>query len=268
MPTIYLDANNPAQVGSAQKVSILTAEPNTWLFIYSGIANQNTYAGGSGSWFWESTTEIDAVVNIKLDNISGVLLAFATTASLSGIYEEDNWADWYVNSTSLSMLDNGDLVLTASTTVIGEDSTGFNNFSYYVSAKIVLDPATISGSVRWKKTLAAPVASPHFTITAYMQLPPSPGQLIGSTQMEATGVEGDIDSSDSTYYYVPYTITGGLLGKTVSVGVGVIEATFSGVNPPAFLVAQQISGPAFITLTAANRHVTNINFELVMDEIF
>ncbi len=259
MPNLNLDANNSNQVGSAQKVSILTAEPNTWLFIYSGIAWQNQYADGSGAWFWESTTETDAIVNVKLDNLSGVLLEFATTGSLSGIYEESTWGDWYVNSTSLALQENGDLVLTASTTVIGE-GTGFNTFSYYVSAKIILEAASISGTIRWKKTLATPLAPPHFVITANVHVPDPPP--FGSTQVVASGVEGNLNSADDTYYYVPYTITGGLLGKTVMVIVAPVATSFTGAPGGGSLMTEQISGPNPISLTTSNLNATNVNFEM------
>ena len=266
--TLSLNANDSTQVGSAQKVSILTGEPDTWLLIYSGVAEQNQYADGTSYWiFGQTTAETDAIVNVTLDNISGVLLEFATTASLSGIFEEGTWADWYVNSTSLSLQDNGDLVLTASTQVIGgSPEAGFNSFSYYVSAKVILDAASISGTVRWKKALAAPLASPHFVITANTEVPPPPGSLLGTTIVEANGLEGNLDSTDNRYNYVPYTITGALLGKTVTVFVAPISASFSGAPAFGSLVTQQISGPNPISLTTANRHATNVDFEMDFEE--
>jgi hypothetical protein len=260
---VTLDARNSNQVGSAQKVSVLTGEPNTWLLIYSGFAEQNQYADGTSYWiFGESTAETDAIVNVTLDNLSGVLLEYATTGSLSGIFEEGTWGDWYVNSTSLSLQDNGDLILTANTTVIGgSPEAGFNSFAYYVSAKVVLDAASISGTIRWKKTLASPRNTTHFAVTANMQLPTPPGTLIPITEVEATGVEGAVDASDPIYYYVPYTITGALLGKTVSVAVIANPSSFSG-EPQGTLIVNQISGPTAITLTVTNRHATNVDFEM------
>lgn len=265
MPTVNLDASNSSQVGSAQKFSILTGEPNTWLFVYAGIAQQNQYADGTSYWiFGDSTAETDASVNVKLDNLSGVLLGFATTAGINLIYEENTWADWGIWSSSLSLQDNGDLVLTASTYVVGGGGggAGFSGVSYYVSAKILLDAATISGTIRWKKTLASPLDSPHFVITANTQIPGPPGSLFGTTQVEATGVESAVDASDNTYYYVPYTITGGLLGKTVTVNVAPITASFSGAPTFGSLLTSQISGPNPISLTTVNRHATNVDFEM------
>ena len=266
--TVTLNANDSTQVGSAQKVSILTAEPNTWLLMYSGYAQQNQYADGTSYWiFGQSTAETDASVTVTLDNISGILLEYATTAGVSGFFEESTWGDWYVNWTSLDLKQNGDLVLTASTTVIGgSPEAGFNSFNYFVSAKVVLDAATISGTIRWKKTLAAPLASPHFVITADSQIPGAPGQF-GTLQVEATGVEGAVDTSDPTYYYVPYTITGALLGKTVSVVVDPIASSFSGVPPAEGLDAEQVSGPTEISLTTTNRHATNVDFEMVSERL-
>lgn len=261
---VNLNAKSGDQVGSAQKVSVLTAEPNTWLLIYSGIAHQDQYAQGTSyGIFGEDTAETDATVNVTLDNISGVLLEFATTASINLIYEEDTFADWGIWSSSLSLKDNGDLVLTASTYVVGGGGggAGFSGVSYYVSAKVVMDAATISGTIRWQKALAAPLSPPHFGITAYSQLPAPPGSFTGGTATEATGVEGAVDESDPAYYYVPYTITGPLLGKTVSVGVSPILSSFN-VAAAGSPVVTQISGPNPISLTATNRHATNVDFEM------
>lgn len=262
--TVTLNANDSNQVGSAQKVSILTAEPNIWLLIYSGQAEQNQYADGTSYWiFGQSTAETDAIVNVTLDNISGILLEYATTAGVSGFYEEDTWADWYVNSSSLNLRQNGDLILSASTTVIGgSPEAGFNSFNYYVSAKVILDAATISGTVRWVKKLTSPLTSPHFEITADTQVP-GPSGIFPTSQVEASGVEGAVDSSDATYYYVPYTITGSLLGKTVSVSVDPVAASFGGVQPGGELIVEQISGPTEISLTTTNRHATNVDFEML-----
>jgi hypothetical protein len=135
-------------------------------------------------------------------------------------------------------------------------------YSYYVSAKILLEAASISGTIRWNKTLATPLSAPHFVITAYTQLPPPPGELAGATIVEATGVEGALDASDPTYYYIPYTITGPLLGKTVFVGVDPIPSRFSGVQSSGSLDTQQISGPSPISLTTSNLQVTNVDFEM------
>jgi hypothetical protein len=124
--------------------------------------------------------------------------------------------------------------------------------SLYVSAKILLETPRISGSIRWKKTFATPLAPPHFVITANTEIPPIPGSLEGTNIVEANGSEGDLNSADKTYYYIPYTITGALLGKTVIVSVVPIAATFSGVQPGGSLFTQQISGPTPIKLTNSN----------------
>lgn len=265
MPNIVtLNANNGNDVASPQKVSVLTAEANTWLLIYSGIAFQRQRAEGSSGFLGigESTSETEATVSVTLDNISGVLLQAATTASMSNIVEENTWGQWTVESTSLSLQDNGDLVLTVSTTVTGIGDAEFYAFYYYVSAKVILDAASISGTIRWKKTLASPLDSPHFVITANTQIPGPPGSLFGTTQVEATGVEGAVNSSDNTYYYVPYTITGALLGKTVTVAVAPIAASFSGAPTFGSLLTSQISGPNPISLTTTNRHATNVDFDM------
>lgn len=190
-----------------------------------------------------------------------MLLSFATTPSLSGIEELDNWADWYVNSTDLALRPNGDLVLTASTTVIGMNGTGFNTFSYYVSAKILLDEATISGTIKWAKTLATPLTAPRLQITANSTIPPTGGSLLGTTIVEGTGLEGNIGSLDGEYE-VPYTIAGALLGKTLSVSADPLRARFRGVPSGDTLLTEQISGPNPIKLTVANRHATNVDFEM------
>ena len=78
-------------------------------------------------------------------------------------------------------------------------------------------------------------------------------------------MEGPINSTDPTYYYVPYTITGALLGKTVSVSVAPTQAKFMGVPSSGFLVANQISGPSQMTITNSNLHVTNVDFEIVLE---
>jgi hypothetical protein len=130
-----------------------------------------------------------------------------------------------------------------------------------VSAKILVDTPSISGTIRWNKKLATPLAAPYFTITADTQVPGPPGQF-PTLQVVATGVEDALDSADATYYYVPYTISGlELLGKTVTVEVGAIPASFSGVAD-GWLAAEQISGPTSISLTTADLHATNVDFEL------
>jgi hypothetical protein len=127
MVTVNLNANDSSQVVSPQKVSVLTGEPNTWLLIYSGIALQKQRAEGSSGFlgFGESTSETTASVDVTLDNISGVLLQYATTASMSNILEENTWGQWTIESTSLSLHDNGDLVFSATTTVTGEGDAEF-----------------------------------------------------------------------------------------------------------------------------------------------
>jgi hypothetical protein len=263
---VNLNVNNGSQVSSAQKVSILTGEPNTWLLIYSGIAQQNQYADGTSGFLGigASSSETDATVNITLDNISGVLLEFATTAGLNEIYVSGDLCDYGINGTSLSLQSNGDLVLTASVYVVGTggDGAGFSGLSYYVSAKVVLDAATIGGTIRWLKSLATPLDATHFLITANTELPQPLGSLLGTTVVEATGSEGALNSADDTYYYVPYTITGALLGKTVTVAVQPIPGAFSGASQDGNLLASQISGPTSITLTSTNRHATNVDFEM------
>lgn len=264
---VNLNANDSSQVNSAQKVSILTGEPNTWLLIYSGIALQRQRAEGDSGFLGigENTSETDASVSVTLDNISGVLLSFATTASMANIIEENTWGQWIIWDSSLSLRDNGDLVFTTDTTVVGIGDAEFYAFYYYVNAKVILDEASISGTIRWAKNLVAPLNSPHFVITADMEIPGPPGQF-GSLQVEATGTEGALDSSDVTYYYVPYVITGPLLGKTLTVQVSPIQATFSGIQGGS-LVAEQISGPVSIALTTTNRHATDVDFEMKLQPL-
>src|SRR5262249_35561744 len=149
---------------------VLTGEPNTWLLIYSGNAQQRQYAEGDGGpfgWF-PNSQETDATVNITVDNISGELLQFATTAGINEIYVSGPLCDYGIWGTSLSLQSNGDVVFTANVYVVGSGGggAGFSGLSYYASAKVLLDAATISGMIRWRKTLATPLAPPHFAITA------------------------------------------------------------------------------------------------------
>lgn len=266
--TVTLSANNGSQVQSAGVVKVLTAEPNVWLYIYSGLAQQAQWATGDSYWiFGEDSAETDATVNITLDKVAGVLLEYAATASLANIAEESDFGGWIVNSDSLSLHNDGELVLTLNTSVIGggDGGSGFWGVSYYVAAKVLVDTPSISGTIRWDKTLATPLAAPHFTVTADIQVPGSPGQF-PTLQVVATGAEGAVDAADPTYYYVPYTISGlVLLGTTVSVVVDVIAASFGGVGN-GFLAPEQISGPTSITLTTADLHVTNVDFQLNFEE--
>jgi len=254
----WLNINNPNQMGSVQKFSVLTGEPNTWLFIYSGLAligqwdRGGLFSGGESS---------NPVVKIVLDNISGQLLGSAATASLANVIGGDQSS---IQSVSLALEDNGNLVLTTTLYVYaaGGDFEDLGSYSYYVGAKILLEAATISGTIRWKKSLATPLASPHFTITADTEIPPPPGQLLGTSVVQATGLEGALNSSDDVYYYVPYSITGGLLGKTVTVFVEPIAKAFSGVPGDGNLMVTQISGPNPVRLTTSNLKVTNVDFEM------
>lgn len=241
---------------------MLTGQDNTWLFIYSGLANigqtdqAGIFSGGESS---------NPSVNILLDNLSGVLLEYASTSSLANILGSGG-GQTAIDSVSLSLNDNGDLVLSTTLYVFtgGGGWEELATYSYYVSAKILLDSATISGTVRWRKTLAQPASPPLFAVTANSEIPGSPGSF-GTSQVEATGVEGPINSTDPTYYYVPYTITGALLGKTVSVSVAPTQAKFVGVPPTGFLIANQISGPSQMTITNSNLHVTNVDFEILFE---
>ena len=268
MPNVVnLNANNSNDVSSSQKVSVLTAEPNVWLLIYSGIAYQRQSAEGDTGFLGigKKSSATKANVHVTLDNISGVLLQFATTASMSNILEEDTWGQWIVESTSLALRGNGDLVLSVDTSVTGIGDAEFWAFYYYVSAKVILDVASISGTIRWKKTLVKPSGAPHFLITAYTEVPGPPGSLFPTIKkVETTGVESGLDSSDATYYRVPYTITGALLGKTIRVDISPITGSFSGLSSPGpgSLGVGQISGPNPIKLTTANRHATNVDFEM------
>jgi hypothetical protein len=245
-----LNANDPNQVRSAQKLSIPTTELNTWLFIFSGIAMQEQYADND---FWGSTQVTDANVDVTLDNISGELLAFASGASQAITYVSGTIADLDVWDTTVTLRANGDLILSASTSVAGP--AGFAGFSYYVSVKMLIDVATISGTIRWRKPIAAPLSPPHFQITAQSVSGP----------IEATGAEAALDSADPAFFRVPYVISGALLGKTVEVFVEPISASFDIGGAPGFLATIQISGPTTISLTTANRHINNINFEMELE---
>lgn len=251
------------QITDRQQLAVLTGEPNTWLLIYSGIATQRLRAEGySGFLGIESgASSTEATVNVTIDNISGVLLQSVTTASMSNILEENNWGQWIVWSTNLSLRPNGDLVLTAKTEVIGEGDTEFYSFFYHVDAKVVLDEASISGTIRWSRDLVTPLLPPHFAIEADVQVPGGPEQFTTS-RVEATGLEGPINTDDPGYFYVPYKITGALLGKELRVSVNVLQKSFAA---PAFgsLVAGQISGPKQILLTSTNRHAVDVNFEMI-----
>lgn len=260
MTTLYLNAKDGSQVQSPQVVAVLSAEPNVWLLIYSGIAVQRQRAKGSTGFLGidSSTSTTEATVNVTLDNISGILLQYAATASMSNIVEENTWGQWTIDSTSLALRDNGDLVLTANTSVTGEGDAEFWSFYYHVDAKVVLDEASISGAIRWAKSLTAPLTVPHFAITAKSQIPQGPNEF-PIPRVEATGLEGAVNSDDPIFYHVPYRITGPLLGKEVTVSVDAIQASFTGVGQ---LAAGQISGAHQITLIATNRHATEINFEL------
>lgn len=266
--TINLNVADSSQVQLPQKVSVLTAEPNVWLFIYSGIAVQRQRAEGSSGFLGigKSTSETDAVVHVTIDRISGVLLQAATSASMANIVEEDTWGQWIISSTGLSIRDNGDLVLTVNTSVTGEGDAEFWSFYYNVSAKVVLDEASISGNIRWPKNLATPLGSTHFSINADSKVTIAiPGQFpFDKVTVEAVGLEGAVNSADSDFHIVPYTIKGALLGKTLSVLVSPIAAAFT--PGPAFgfgeLVAGQVNGPDPIQLTPANRHITGVDFEM------
>jgi hypothetical protein len=262
--TLNLNPNNSSQVGSAQKFKILTGEPNTWMFIYSGIAGINQQESSDSFLGIDfNTASSNATVNIKLDNISGMLLGFAATASLTNIDEMGNDAQWYIMSDTLTLQDNGDLIFTATTYTWSEGGdTDFYGMGYYVSAKILVETATISGTIRWRKTLATPLGSPHFVITASVEVPSAGPSLFPTTQVVATGTEGGVNAADDTYYYVPYTITEGLFGKTVTVSVVPIDASFSGAPLGGSLLANQISGPSPISLTNSNLNVTNVDFEM------
>lgn len=266
--TINLNVNDSSQVQFPQKVSVLTAESNIWLLIYSGIAVQRQRAEGSTGFLGigESTSETDAVVHVTIDRISGVLLQAATSASMANILEEETWGQWIISSTGLSIRDNGDLVLTVNTAVTGIGDAEFWSFYYNVSAKVVLDEASISGTIRWPKNLATPHGSTHFSISADTKMTIAiPGQFpFDKVIVEAAGLEGTVNSDDSNFYIVPYTIKGALLGKILTVVVSPIPAAFT--PGPAFgfgqLEAAQISGPNPIHLTSANRHVTGVDFEM------
>jgi hypothetical protein len=264
---INLSPTDSSQVYNVHNVAVLTGEPNTWLLIYSGIANQKLDAQGDSGFLGigQSTSTTDATVNVTLDNITGVLLQYATMVSPSNILEENTWGQWIIWGSSLSLQDNGDLVLTASTSVTGIGDAEFWSFSYYVSAKVVLDVASISGDIRWLKTLADPVNPPHFSITANSLIAPT-GTSFGQFQIVANGTEGSVDSSHGTYYHVPYSITGPLLGKSLIVFVTPNPASFSGVPPLGSLIASQISGPNPVRLTSTNRHAAGVNFEMTFEQ--
>lgn len=262
MTSVWLDDSN---ISSMQKLSVLTGEADTWLFIYSGLANIQQY---DQAGLWSGGHSSNPTVNIKLDTLAGVLLEYACTASLANI-TGGSVGQWAIESDSLTLQDSGDLVLATTLRVFANDSSWeeLDTYSYYVSAKILLDSAKISGTVRWRKTLAQPASPPLFAVTANSEVPPSSPGSFGTSQVEATGVEGPVDSSDPNYYYVPYTITGALLGKTVFVYVAPTPAKFIGAASDALLIANQISGPAQITISNSNLHVSNVDFEIFFEEI-
>lgn len=248
---------------NVNNVSILTGEPNTWLLIYSGIVDQKLDAQGNTGFLGigQSTSETDATVNVTLDNISGVLLQYATQVSPSNFLEENTWGQWIIWGSSLSLRDNGDLVLTASTSVTGIGDAEFYSFSYYVSVKVVVDLATISGTITWPRSLATPRSGSLFNVTAN-SLIASSGSSFGQFQVVANGVLGELDTSDETEFQQPYTISGPLLGKTLFVFAAPNQNNFTVVPASDFLVTTQISGPNPIRLTSSNRHAANVNFEM------
>nr|WP_172692668.1 hypothetical protein [Mycolicibacterium sp. CBMA 213] len=259
--TLWLDDK---YISSKQKVSVLTAEPNTWLFIYSGLAGiqeqdeAGVFTGGHAS---------NPTINIKLDSLAGELLEYASTSSLADI-SGSAVGQWATLSDSLALHDNGDLVLSTELRVFtgGGDYEVLGHYSYYVSAKVRLEAAWISGTVRWSKALAQPANPPFFTASAVTHLPPPPGSLAGITQTEATGTNGGLDSSDPNYYRVPYTITGALLGKTVSVEIDPIRTAFSGFAMGALIGAKQINGPDPIAIGNLNPQVTGVDFEITFGQ--
>lgn len=259
MTSEWLDSQ---YIGTMQKLSVLTGQPNTWLFAYSGNANINQV-----DWTgWDSEKTSAYTVKIKLDNITGVLLEWAGASSLAQIFGGGGPS---IGAAGLALEDNGDLVYSTDLYVYAEGPFGqeeLDIYSYYVTAKILLDAASISGTVRWRKTLAQPGPAPLFAVTANSEVPASPGSF-GTSQVEATGAEGPLDSSDPAYYYAPYTITGALIGKTVFVSVTPIPAKFIGAPAGGSLVAQQISGPTQITITNSNLHVTNVDFEIISESV-
>jgi hypothetical protein len=256
---VQLNATDSNQVGSAGKVSILTAEANTWLFIFTGIAKQEQFSEDHG-FLNGISGETDARVEVYLTNISGVLLESATVTGLNDIYTDDDLSDWSILNSWLEHRDNGDLVLIVNTIVVGD--SGFSAFSYQVNAKIVIDEATISGTVRCQKSIATPLSPPYFAITANSQK--VVGGLMGIQYIvEATGVEDVLNSTDKEYYYIPYVIKGALLGKSLTVLITIDSNSFTiKIVGNYFLGIEQINGPNVISLTSFNRHQTNVDFEI------
>ena len=122
--TINLNVNDSSQVQFPQKVSVLTAETNIWLLIYSDIAVQRQRAEGISGFLGigKSTSETDAVVQVTIDRISGVLLQAATSASMANILEEETWVS--SANTLVAVLSSDSTCLDFSgSLVIGEDHT-------------------------------------------------------------------------------------------------------------------------------------------------
>lgn len=270
---IPLDARDGNQVWNPNKVSVLTGEPDTWLLIYTGIGIQGLNTHGES--VYELGIDIgdflgvdEGNVRIRLDNIGGTLLQSAASVSMADIYEQDQNAHWLVRYANVKLEDNGDLVLYVNTQTSGLDTAQFYSFFYHVSVKVVLDTATIAGTIRWTRDLAEPVGTPLFAITAYTQTFTSgTGGGFGSVQqhVEAGGVEGTVRRSDDGGFEVPYTISGPLVGKTVWVAVQPDKAQFgppSGSQTVPNLAANEVGGYRSIDITNSNLHVTGVDFTL------
>lgn len=270
---IPLDARDGSQVWNPNKVSVLTGEPETWLLIYTGIAIQGLNTHGES--VYELGVDIgdflgvdEGNVRIRLDNIGGTLLQSAASVSMADIYEEDKNAHWLVRYANVKLEDNGDLVLYVNTQTSGLDTAQFFSFFYHISVKVVLDTATIAGTISWTRDLAEPADAPLFAITAYTQtFAPGTGGGFGSVQqhVEAGGVEEAVRRSADGGFEVPYTISGPMVGKTVWVAVQPDKSHFgppSGSHTVPNLVAEEVGGYRSIDITNSNLHVTGIDFTL------
>ena len=252
-PQQTLDARNPNDVVWAQVVSVLTAEPDTWLYIFTGSPFIEIYTNDDDYWvFGYSTDWQETTVNVRLANLAGRVLQGAVTAAPSYFWEDsDHVWQFAIEGAQVFQEANGDVVLRVDTYSSG--NSGFIAFSYQANVKIVLLETSISGTISWQQAdvVSPPPPGPYFTIIAR-------GEDSG---YEFGGIEQPLVLQGSTYR-IAYSIRGLPMGEDLRVDVPSIRG-LKPVRPASHPYARQVSGPPLVLLTPNSPVQTNIDFEIL-----
>ena len=182
---VDLHANDPREVSSKGMLDIFLGTPSNHLLVYTGIAIPQ----------WDSQSSVDnEQVTVYLGRpiardgspimVTG-LFGHTATVGLASIRSDEEDFIFGTENVDISLVD-GEPLLISNIVVQGEPAV-LNRFSYQANVIVDVDEPVIAGTIFWTPETVR-VASMNrtdnlFTITAFIDLPPSPGTFLEAPRL-------------------------------------------------------------------------------------